>query len=252
MSESFYIGYRTEMDGPLRRFTRRALLVLALLCLAVSLRIALAQRGFSNGVFEWGVEREFRGFVEDFPAPALLVERPGAAAANERFSRFLLVGFGKHGVGDRLNGLAGRRVALSGTLIARSGISMIELADAEPRVLDDDRPPPRPIEEDLGSFALEGEIVDSKCWLGVMKPGEWKPHRACAVRCIAGGVPPIFVVDRENGGSLQFLLVGSSGEAVNARILDLVAEPLAVSGRVVRRGDLLVLHADPESFRRIE
>ena len=45
---------------------------------------------------------------------------------------------------------------------------------------------------DLDTFTLIGEIVDSKRYLGVMNPGNGKVHRDCAVRCLSGGIPPIF------------------------------------------------------------
>ena len=45
---------------------------------------------------------------------------------------------------------------------------------------------PRP----LGSLQIEGEIVDIKCWLGRMKPGDGRTHRACGQFCIQGGIPP--------------------------------------------------------------
>ena len=35
-------------------------------------------------------------------------------------------------------------------------------------------------------------------------------------------------------------------------VLDRVAEPLEITGDVVRHGDLLVLYADPASYRRVE
>jgi hypothetical protein len=46
----------------------------------------------------------------------------------------------------------------------------------------------------LGTQTLIGEIVDSKCYLGVMNPGALIPHRACAIRCISGGIPPVLLV----------------------------------------------------------
>ena len=48
--------------------------------------------------------------------------------------------------------------------------------------------------ESLGKQTFVGEIVDSKCFLGVMNPGRLTPHRACAIRCISGGVPPVLLV----------------------------------------------------------
>ena len=52
---------------------------------------------------------------------------------------------------------------------------------------------------ELGETTPKGEIVDSKCYLGVMNPGNLKAHRACAINCIQGGVPPVLLV-RDGGG----------------------------------------------------
>ncbi len=57
---------------------------------------------------------------------------------------------------------------------------------------------------------------------------------------------------RAGGAPVSLLLTGRDGRALNAEILDLVAEPLAVRGVVERQGALLVLHAEPGDFRRVE
>jgi hypothetical protein len=53
--------------------------------------------------------------------------------------------------------------------------------------------------EDLGAFTLVGEIVDSKCYLGIMNPGETNPHRECAALCIRGGIPPLIIAHDADG-----------------------------------------------------
>jgi hypothetical protein len=53
--------------------------------------------------------------------------------------------------------------------------------------------------EDLGAFTLVGEIVDSKCYLGIMNPGETNPHRECAALCIGGGIPPLIIAHDADG-----------------------------------------------------
>jgi hypothetical protein len=103
----------------------------------------------------------------------------------------------------------------------------------------------------LGKQTLVGEIVDSKCFLGVMNPGQLTPHRACAIRCISGGCPPVLLVRQTDGPAIYLLLVSADGKPVNKQVLDMVAEPLEITGEVERLGDLLVLKADPESYRRI-
>ena len=111
-------------------------------------------------------------------------------------------------------------------------------------------PVPAPV-EDLGVHTLVGEIVDSKCWLGVMNPGNLRTHRACATLCIRGGIPPILVVRDGEGRTLKPLLVGPAGEALNEAVLPLVALPVEVEGELERRDDLLVLRAAPADIARV-
>jgi hypothetical protein len=37
---------------------------------------------------------------------------------------------------------------------------------------------------------------------------------------------------------------------VNQQVLDMVAEPVEITGEVERQGDLLILRADPATYRR--
>ena len=104
----------------------------------------------------------------------------------------------------------------------------------------------------LGRQTLVGEIVDSKCFLGVMNPGQLTPHRACAIRCISGGVPPVLLVRQKDGPAIYLLLVSSDGKPVNKQVLDLVAEPVEITGEVDRQGELLILKADPVTYRLLQ
>ena len=104
----------------------------------------------------------------------------------------------------------------------------------------------------LGKQTLVGEIVDSKCFLGVMNPGQLPPHRACAIRCISGGVPPVLLVRQKDGPAIYLLLVSAEGKPVNKQVLDKVAEPLKITGEVERQGELMILRADPATYRRVK
>ena len=74
----------------------------------------------------------------------------------------------------------------------------------------------------LGTIAIKGEIVDPKCFFGVMKPGEGKPHKDCAIRCILGGIPPVLKVTNEEGRQNYYLIVGANGEKMNEAVQDYV------------------------------
>jgi hypothetical protein len=84
-----------------------------------------------------------------------------------------------------------------------------------------------------------------------MAPGDTKPHRACAARCISGGIPPVFLVRDADGRAAYLLLLSADGEAVNDEVLPMIAEPLEITGTVERHADLLVLRADPATYRRL-
>ena len=94
-------------------------------------------------------------------------------------------------------------------------------------------------------MTLAGEIVDSKCYLGVMNPGNGKVHRDCAARCLSGGIPPAFVVKDASGVS-KTLVLSNAG-----RLHEFVAEPVEISGRLLRSNGMFELRADPGSIRRL-
>ena len=83
-----------------------------------------------------------------------------------------------------------------------------------------------------------------------MKPGRTKVHRACAIRCISGGVPAVFRVEN-NGDVMYFLLADPNGQAVNDQILDLVADHIRITGEVLQYDDMYVIQAEPDTYERI-
>src|SRR5262249_3287574 len=145
-------------------------------------------------------------------------------------------------------------VTLKGTLIYREHQTMIEVAGDSIKPIG---APQRSVKSgtpeamSLGQQTLVGEIVDSKCFLGVMNPGQLTPHRACAIRCMSREIPPVLLVRRSDGTASYYLLVSQVGKPVTKEILDMVAEPVQITGEVVRQGDLLILRADPARYRRV-
>ncbi|MEM9803155.1 MAG: hypothetical protein AAGA20_22745 [Planctomycetota bacterium] len=247
MNDDFYIGWQDRAAPALARFGRRRALAIALLGAAVSAGLAATQGPFAASRFEFGVERSFEGRVEFVPYPTLVVDRPGEAAGT---SRWLLTAFGKFGADDALEGLDGQRVRFDGSLIDRDGVTMVELAADSVEDLGDGGE--RAGRGAAVAMTLAGEIVDSKCYLGVMKPGNLKTHRACAARCISGGVPPVLLVRNGDGTARYLLLVGPDGEAVNDRVLDVVAERVEIRGELEEIGGLELLRFDPAEIRRLD
>jgi len=230
--------------------------VLVLLALSVTAAAVLAtvHQRLPSGTFEFGAQdSEFVGVVVSDPYPALRVRRPGAHLdPAEGWSRYLLVAPGKFGAQGLARGLEGETVHLRGSLVYLDGRTMIEVdPQSVERVVSEAELQPDPGPTSLGVHTLVGEIVDSKCHMGVMNPGTRKTHRACATLCIEGGIPPVLFVEDEAGQVQRFLLVSRDGRAVNGDVLDMVAEPVRITGEVLRTDDLLVLRADPATYERL-
>jgi hypothetical protein len=233
----FYIGYLPKAPTSLAHIIRRTVLALFAVAIMLALVLVIAQQPFAASVFEFGNDRSFEGTIEEQPVAALLVSRPGEASP--RFSRYLLVARGKHGASPEITGLHGKRVRLEGSLIYRGSDTALELRQGSIAVVDAVPAPTEP-EVEIGEVTLSGEIVDSKCFLGVMNPGSGKVHRDCAARCISGGIPAALVVKKGSRQGL-YLLTDTGGRPLSRDLLSSVAEPLTLSGTLVQRGSTLIL-----------
>ncbi len=238
----FYVGYLPHSPTSLRRFVQRIVLALGLLVILVAGLLALLQMPFAKSYFEFGKQRDFQGTLIAEPYPTLIVRRPGQAGPNEAVSAYLLVAPGKHGADTLIRSSTGKHVTLHGQLIYREGHTMIEIEPGSIRVAES-LPATAMQTRDLGPLTLTGEIVDSKCYLGVMNPGSGKVHRDCASRCLSGSIPPLFI---EQKSGKQFLLVGREGKAIGYEsIKAFIAEPLNLTGEVFQRGDVQLLEIEP-------
>jgi hypothetical protein len=254
MNDDFYIGWEAKAAPGIKRFVRRIIFLLLTICLGGALALAARQRTIGVSVFEWGTAKNFSGILKIAPYPHLLVPRPGAAAAQNEFSTYYLVAPFKHGLErEKLSTLDGKTVSLKGTLIYRGNQTMVEAIPDSIKIAERQLPPPTGLETvSLGRQTFVGEIVDSTCSLGVMNPGQLLPHRDCAILCISGGIPPILFVRQKIGPPIYLLLASADKQPVNQQVLDLVAEPVRITGEVEREGELLILRADPSTYRRVE
>jgi len=252
MNDEFYIGWEAKAAPGIGKTVRRAVILVLILALLVPVGLAVSQRMIGTSVFEWGTLKSFSGVLQISPYPHLLVPRPGNVEGQSRFSTYYLVAPWKFGL-DRtaIAAFDGKTVSLKGTLIYRGNQTMIEVVPDSIQLTNTASTIASPPVVSLGQQTLVGEIVDSKCFLGVMNPGQLTPHRACAIRCISGGVPPVLLVRQKNGPAVYLLLVSTEGKPVNKQVLDLVAEPVEITGEVERQGELLILRADPATYRKL-
>ena len=250
MSDEFYIGWEVKAAPGIGKTARKAVVLVLALALLAPVVLAVSQRLIGASVFEWGNHKSFSGILQTAPYPHLLVPRPGNADGLPGSSAYYLVAPWKFGLKpETIAPLDGKSVILKGTLIYRGNQTMIEVLPGSIQATNiAGAASPQTVA--LGKQTLVGEIVDSKCFLGVMNPGQLIPHRACAIRCISGGVPPVLLVRQRDGPPAYLLLVSADGKPVNKQVLEMVAEPLEITGDVERQGELLILRADPSTYRR--
>jgi hypothetical protein len=244
VNDEFYIGYEPQMPARLAMRIRRVaggLVALALLLPAV---LVLTEDRFSPGVFEYGRTRTFSGRIVESPYPALIVDDLTGVERG-----YWLVGPGKHGAEDIVTGRDGQRVRVSGSLIERDGDSMIEVVPGSLVLLRAGARESEPLHS-FGVVDVEGEIVDSKCHLGVMKPGEGPTHRDCAVRCLLGRIPPMFVSDGRDDLGRVSLVSESAGPFADASVL--AGRRVAIRGEILRRGAQTFLAVSGQDIRVLD
>ena len=246
--EAFFVGYLPFPDG-LRSFQRRVVLAIALLFGSVSVVVGASQRPLGSGVFAYGVDSRIEGLLRLDPVPSLWMPLGSSDASTAKpFEVVPLVGVGKHGAAPEILALAGRHVRAGGSWIRRGAERLFEIHRAE---LLPGEARPALAGARLGSVTLAGEIVDSKCYLGVMKPGVGKSHKDCAIRCISGGSPAALVARSQRGEVAVFWLVAPDGRPLGRELLDIVAEPVEIAGELAMVGGRSILVADRARIRRI-
>ncbi len=233
------------------KFVRNSVLVIALLILVFAISFSVFQQTFKNSQFEFGTLTEVEGVLHKQPYPMLRVTNKEGG-----FKNILLIGFGKFGAHSGLKNieeelgenLEGRLIKLSGTLVYYNGKTLMQLennTEGTYTALSTNIENRTPVLE-LGNVKLKGEIIDPKCYFGVMKPGFGKIHRSCAARCLSGGIPPVFVVTNQKGESSYFLLAGEDSNSINQRLLPFVGKPIALNAKMEQLEDWFILRLPKE------
>jgi len=250
--DEFYIGWQDRAPDTFHRATRRFLWGTILVLMAAAAGLVLFQKGFATATFELGTITEHRGILTTSPVPMLKkVDSDGQVIES-----LLLIGFGKSGAGPTLAAIAeeqdmtfkGQQVVLQGTLIHYEGKKALELTQGKRAFVTAKSASGNytPATRSIGEVTLMGEILDPKCALGVMKPGYGKPHRSCAIRCVAGGIPPVMRVTNGAGAQNYCIVVGPEGEPINEAVLPYIADQIQVCGELREEDDWLVFYTDPK------
>lgn len=250
--DEFFVGYLPTPQR-LRRFLRRILPALLTATLLIAALTSSGQADPGAGRWDTTATVTLEGVLLTAPYPMLRV----ATADGRGVETVFLVESGKRG-SSRAAQFSGQPVRATGYLLQRGVRRMLELAETPGALAPTSGMAPATVAfilgtsvVPLGPWTLRGEIVDSKCFLGAMKPGEGKPHKECATLCIAGGVPPLLMTRDAAGRHALYLIVDPSGSAPGAALLLLVADPVEVTGELQAWGDITLLIASPHAFRRL-
>ena len=246
-NNEFYVSY---IDGSLGQKTKRTIKRFAIASILIvilgALLFGFSQKPFKNSTFELTSATKVTGIFHESPYPMLRVE-----IAENTFKNILLLGFGKSSANpfleklqNEVKDLNGKEVSIEGNLIYYNGKTLIQITNDEKVVLVSDKKTSTPRKELISKMTLQGEIIDPKCYFGVMKPGKGKIHRSCAVRCISGGIPPVLATTDKNNMSQYFLLTDLQGQPINKAVLPFIGKPSEIKGIVEKMEDWFILKID--------
>ena len=229
--DEFYIGYEPVLPCGIRRIVSRAVVVVLTVVMTGAIVATLSQQQLPAATFEYGKAQTFTGWLSTSPAPMLHV-RDG-----EQSLRYWLVAPGKFGA-DTLAYLPRQDgpITLTGTRITREHWRMLEVVPGSVRAAQVPVEPPSQFNVTRTRVRLHGEVVDSKCFLGVMNPNAGAAHRDCAVRCLSGGVPRMLAY-RDGDGIPHLALLMTP-----ARVP--VGTPLSLDGELIVDGDVEVFASE--------
>ena len=246
----FFVGYMPA-PGPLRAF----LLLIAALLIAgfgtAGFLLGAAQDDPGPGAVRFDYGRQtVTGVVELTPYPVIHVTE-----GNDRIQpgdSFLMTAGGKSGVDSRAMPLAGQLAQVSGVMLERGDLYMMQLRGGRNGLQAAEGDVPTITPEPQGRWKLAGEICDGKCLAGAMRPGRGLAHKACANLCLLGDVPPIFVSTQPVLGEEFLLVVGPDGTRLPRDAYDYVAQFITAEGEISKHGDLLVWTIDVDTIEVTE
>lgn len=245
--DPFFVGY-LPVPAALRPFLISVAVSFVVFLGVVGAVMGLSQDDPGDGAFrfDWG-RQTVTGVLVGGAYPVVRVLE-GSERVPEGHT-LMLAGGGKTGVQARAEGLDGRLVTVSGVILKRGDLDMMQVrGGADGFAPAEGEAPILPLAEDLGRWRLAGEICDGKCLAGAMRPGRGLAHKACADLCIDGGVPPVFVSSQPVEGSEFLLITGPEGGPLPGAARHRIGQYVSVEGRIARHGDLLVFAIDPETL----
>ena len=244
-SAPFFIGWESK---PVPRFMLGITVTAILVATAIAGLLAANQSLIGPATWDFAIT-EHSGILLSHPAPMLLEKTSGGGHALRFLVKPEKFGFAR----EELDRYHLKPVTLQASLLENGPRSMLEVTLGSIAFIEEPVPAEAPpqLPKQPGSLTLRGEIIDSKCYLGAMNPGERKTHRACAIHCLRGGIPAAFLARDLAGREAVLLLTDLAGAPLGPTLLDFVAEPVEATGTLSYAGDLPVFAIDLTNLRRL-
>lgn len=252
--DEFYIGYVDAVGKETQRSIKRFVLIAMGSLLVGAVLFGFFQREATNSAFDFDTSTKISGTYYEAPYPMLRVE-----LAENTFKDVLLLGFGKFGANSYLDeikksdgNINGKHLTIEGNLIYYNGKTLLQIDDSQKISLDKSKKKTFVMPTAMGSQEVVGEIVDPKCYFGVMKPGYGKIHRSCAALCISGGIPPVLVSSDVNAVSDYFLLTDLKGNPIHKDIIPYIGLPSKLKGKVEKMEDWYTMRIDVSEIEKLD
>ena len=257
---AFFVGY-LAMPRALGRHLGWVTAVIIAILIGGGAGFLLGMRDPGDGRFRGDLGRvTLTGIVTNDPYPTIHL---AADEDHPNGRSVLLIGSGKFGVEKWAGAFEGQTVNASGFLVTHNAYEMMVIGSkkrleamsegagsvhSQMEPMSDDIAL-LPQEEIIGDYTLKGEVVDSKCAIGAMRPGIGKAHRGCGNLCLLGDVPPMLMVHGPKGAFQLFLLTGNKGEPIADKLTNGMGLFVEASGTLVRRGGMIEFRINPESMQ---
>jgi len=257
MKDDFYIGYLPKAPKSIARMVIFSVVAIGILMSILAFVISSSQEKIQSNAFEFGKITELTGVLYEKPVPNLVIHVGTDIMGKKLYQSVLLVGLGKFGANKMVEHFQSKTkqpleqslITIKGTLIYSDGKTLLELTEEEAsfvksKPLTDENQPVFVDKLMKKEITVSGEIIDAKCYFGVMNPGYGKPHMSCAVRCISGGIPPVLWTKMNDGSTDYYIVLGKDGEMINQQLLPYVADVACVKGKVSTYLDWKIIYTD--------
>ena len=251
--DKFYIGWQDNAPIPFRHLRKTFFILVLTLLSAFALTYVFIAHTFIASTFDYGQLTELEGRLVEYPVFGLKTQ------LNDKTVTVPLVGFGKFDALPILQHIKSSKknvpieklkVTLKGTLIQYQDKTWMELTEGQKSIIhltEDDQAVKQKVTSE-GEQTIFGEVVDPKCFFGVMNPAYGKIHKSCAIRCISGGIPPILATRRDGEFVDYYFLLDQNHQPMNKAILQYVGMPVKLSGNVVHIDDWKAIHVDANNL----